>query len=163
MKGNRGKSNISKVGVFGIKNRLHVSIWLNCTAKFHIPRALEWHRGLVLALSKGIGHIHSKISWVAAVFWASAVWCAKPSSCRILCVNVHQGKNESSPSQADTATVRPARAVETGSKQIQQKHLGWAEFMRQKLTQSKHEELPWPSCHSLVSLCQHTHHSEIVL
>lgn len=142
MKGNGGKSNISKVGVFKIKNRLHVSISQNCTAKFHIWRGLKWHRGLILVLSKWMNHIHSRLPWVAAVFWTSAIWCAKSSSYRTPCVNVHQGKNESSPNQADTATVRLAKAVEMGTQQICQKHQGWAEVMRQNLTQTKHDGLP---------------------
>lgn len=103
--------------------------------KFHIWRGHKWNRSLVLAFSKGMSHIHSKISWVAAVFWTSAIRCAKPSSCRTPCGNVHWGKNESSPNQADIATATPARAVEMGTQQIQQKHPGWAEFMRQKQEQ----------------------------
>lgn len=157
MKGNRGKSNISKVRVFRIKNRLHVSIWQNCTAKFHTWRWLKWHRGLVLALSKRMSHIHGKISWVAAVFWTSGIWCAKSSSCRTPCVNVHQGKNESSPNQADTATGdlpglwkwAPNRSNRSISAELSL----WGRIWLRRSMKGFPSAWPVSSCHSLVSLC----------
>lgn len=135
MKGNRGKSNISKVGVFGIKNRLHVSIWQNCTAK------ISHLKGTQMDQKPGFGFLqrdesHPQQNFMSgSCLWTSAIRCAKSSSCRTPCGNVHWGENESSPNQADIATATPARAVEMGTQQIQQKHPGWAEFMRQKQEQ----------------------------
>lgn len=39
-------------------------------------------------------------------------------------MNVYGGKNESAPTQADSARVRPARVVEMGTQQVCQQHQG---------------------------------------